>query len=213
MKLLVTILVSLGLVACASQSKINPEDFSGYLSHYERMQPLDGGKGVRWTSGDLESYKAVVVDSVKIFPNLDIQDSQRRETAKEIADYLDNGFRQALIERNRLAVEPGRNVLRIEPAITGIASVTADLKPRQYVLPVAVARTVINEALDNRPKVAVVFLEVKIYDSISGELKGEVLRKGVEKQSDSELVTKEDVKALLDDWLQIYAAGLDVMFK
>lgn len=207
-------LSALFLAGCSTQQKIDHEEhaYSGYLKHYERMEPFDGDKAMRWVSGDLKKYDKVYVEPVELFPNFKAQNDAGKELAKRIADYLNNGFREGLAKRGKLADAPGPGVLVLKPAITGIVSETKDLKPRQYVLPVAIARTLIQTATDRRPAVVALYLEVSMEDGKTGKLEGEVLRKGLEKQSDNDKVTKDDVKALLDDWLEFYNEGLDKMF-
>lgn len=131
--------------------------------------------------------------------------------ATKVAEYLNNGFKESLKQRGMLAEKPGPGVLVIQPAITGIVSEMQDLKARQFVLPIAVARTLFKTATDQLDYIVALYLEVQLRDGETGELKGEVLRKGINKQSDNDQVTKEDVKAVLDDWLESYNLGLDSM--
>ncbi|OZG71563.1 hypothetical protein BTA51_19970 [Hahella sp. CCB-MM4] len=192
------------LNACTTQHMIEEEDYSGYLDHYDRMESLDFMKGSRWLSDDISSYEHILLDDIKVFPMMTLDQEQHRSTANQVANYLNEGLREATEKHGILATTPGPGTLRISPAITGIVSETQDLRPRQIVLPVAIARTLIQTATDRRPQVVKVFLEVKLIDSQTGELKGEILRKGIDSQSDKEEVTMEDIKALLDDWLEIY---------
>jgi hypothetical protein len=210
---LLLVVVAALLSACSTQQKIDPEEqpYSGYLKHYDRLKSLDGETAMRWVSGDLKQYKKVYVEPVELFPNFDATNDAQKEVATKVADYLNNGFRQGLKERGMLADKPGPGVLVIKPAITGIVSEMKDLKPRQFVLPVAVARTLIKTATDRLDYIAALYLEIQLIDGGTGKLEGEVLRKGIDKQSDNDEITKEDVKAVLDDWLEFYNNGLDVM--
>ncbi len=192
------------LSACTTQHFVEEEDYSGYLEHYDRMESLDFMKASRWLSEDINNYEYIMLDDIEVFPMMTLDQEQHRNTANQVADYLNKGLREATRKHGILASTPGSGTLRISPAITGIVSETQDLRPRQLVLPVAIARTLIQTATDRRPRVVKVFLEVKLVDSQTGELKGEILRKGIDSQSDKEEVTMEDVKALLDDWLEIY---------
>ncbi|MGI9283035.1 MAG: DUF3313 domain-containing protein [Endozoicomonas sp.] len=201
------------LTACSTQQKIDTEEqpYSGYLEDYERLTPYDGDTAMRWVSGDLKKYKKVYVEPVKIFPNYNASHDDQREVATKVAEYLNNGFKEGLKQRGMLADKPGPGVLVIQPAITGIVSEMKDLKPRQFVLPIAVARTLIKTATDRLDYIVALYMEVQLRDGGTGKLEGEVLRKGINKQSDNDEVTKEDVKAVLDDWLEFYNRGLDVM--
>ena len=199
------------LTACSTQQKIDTQEqpFSGYLEHYDRMQSIDGDKAMRWASGDLREYDKIYVAPVKLFPNYDATNHARSEIAQKVANYLNEGFRSELRKRGKLADKPGPGVLVIDPAITGIVSERKDLKPRQFVLPVAVARTLIKTATDRLDYVVALYFEVQLRDGETGQLKGEVLRKGLGKQSDNDEITRDDVKSVLDDWLEFYSQGLD----
>jgi len=201
------------LIGCSTQHRIDAQEqvFSGYLNHYQQMEPLDNQRGLRWFSGDLSEYRNVILTPVSVFPNPNLQLVEGSARAQAIASYLDDGFRKTSARVGRLAATPGQQTLRVEVAITGVFSEVQDMKPRQYVLPVALARTIIQAVTDRRPAVAVVYLETRIFDSVTGELKGELLRKGIGKQSKNTEITQADVQALLDDWLESYAAGLQRM--
>lgn len=199
------------LTACSTQQKIDTEEqpFSGYLENYEKLTPFDDETAMRWVSADLKKYKKIYVEPVKLFPNYNATNDAQRQVANKVADYLNNGFKEGLKQRGMLAEKPGPGVLVIQPAITGIISEMKDLKPRQFVLPVAVARTLIKTATDRLDYMVALYLEVQLRDGETDRLEGEVLRKGINKQSHNDKVTKEDVKAVLDDWLDFYSRGLD----
>ncbi|KEQ12137.1 DUF3313 domain-containing protein [Endozoicomonas numazuensis] len=209
----VVLISALLLTACSTQQKIDTEEqpYSGYLEHYEKLTPIDDDTAMRWVSGDLKKYKKVYVEPIKLFPNYNATNDAQREVATKVADYLNNGFKEGLKKRGMLAEKPGPGVLVIQPAITGIVSEMKDLKPRQFVLPVAVARTLIKTATDRLDYIVALYMEVQLRDGGTGKLEGEVLRKGINKQSDNDEVTKEDVKAVLDDWLEFYNRGLDMI--
>ena len=211
---LLFLIIAVLLAACSSQQKIDPEEqpFSGYLDNYERLAPFDNDTAMRWTSGNLKGYGKVYVEPVKLFPNHSADyDDAHKETGTKVAEYLNNGFREGLRKRGMLAEQPGPGVLVIQPAITGIISEMKDLKPRQFVLPVAVARTLIKTTTDRLDYIVALYLEIQLRDGQTGRLEGEILRKGINKQSDNDEVTKEDVKAVLDDWLEFYDRGLERM--
>ncbi|WP_062269833.1 DUF3313 domain-containing protein [Endozoicomonas arenosclerae] len=206
-------LTALLLTACSTQQKIDTEEqpYSGYLEHYEKLTAFDDDTAMRWVSGDLKKYKKVYVEPVQLFPNYNATNDAQKEVATKVADYLNNGFKEGLRKRGMLADKPGPGVLVIQPAITGIVSEMKDLRPRQFVLPVAVARTLIKTATDRLDYIVALYLEVQMRDGGTGKLEGEILRKGIDKQSDNDEITREDVKAVLDDWLEFYNHGLDVM--
>lgn len=207
------VIAALFLAACSTQQEIDTKEqpYSGYLENYEKLTRFDDDRAMRWVSGNLKGYKKVYVEPVELFPNYSATDDADKEIGANIAAYLNNGFREGLRRRGMLADEPGPGVLVVQPAITGIISEMKDLKPRQFVLPVAVARTLIKTATDRLDYIVALYLEIQLRDGGTGKLQGEILRKGIHKQSDNDEVTKEDVKAVLDDWLEFYNSGLEIM--
>ena len=213
--LIALLIATLFLSACSTQHKIDTEEqpYSGYLEHYERLQPIDSNKAMRWTNNNLKQYDKVYVAPVKLFPNYNATNDAQADIPSKVADYLNNGFKAELKKRGKLVDKPGPGVLVIEPAITGIVSERKDFKPRQFVLPVAVARTLIKTATDRLDYIVALYLEIQLRDGATGKLEGEILRKGIGKQSDNDEVSKDDVKAVIDDWLEFYNEGLDRLFQ
>lgn len=202
---LFSIAASLLLSACTTQHKLVVEEMklSGYLSHYEKLQPLEDETAMRWLSGDLKQYDKIYMAPIELLPGFNVNEQVNTEQAKKITEYLNNGFSDRLSKIGRLATAPGPGVLTIKPAITAITSETEQLKAHQYVLPIAIARTLIKSATDRRDAVAAIYLEAQLFDG-DNILKGEVLRKGISGQSDNEEITQEDVNGLLDDWLEFF---------
>lgn len=203
---LFAVAVSLLLSACTTQHKLAVEEmkFSGYLSHYEKLQPLEDETAMHWLSGDLKQYDKIYMAPIELLPGFNVNEQVNTEEANKIAEYLNNGFSDRLSKIGRLAIAPGPGVLTIKPAITAITSETEDLKAYQYVLPIAIARTLIKSATDRRDAVAAIYLEAQLFDGDTKTLKGEVLRKDISDQSDNEEITQEDVNDLLDDWLEFF---------
>ena len=204
-------LCSLLLMGC-TQHQISSQNHSGYLSNYQRLTAFDDQRNKRWVSGKLQQYDKILLAPVQVFPNHPKQTPAQIKTAEMIAEYLDRGFKNILQRNNRLATEAGAKVLLFKPAITGISSDAKELLPHQYVLPVAIGRTLIQTATDRRPKVVEVFLEAQLVNSQSQQLEAEVISKGIDKQSDGDQITQDDVKALLDDWLENFEIGLSKLF-
>lgn len=211
---LFAVAASLLLSACTTQHKIDVEEmkFSGYLSHYEKLQPLKDETAMRWLSNDLQQYSKIYVAPVNLLPGFNVSEQVSTEEAHKIAEYLNNGFRDRLSKIGRLATAPGANVLTIKPAITAITSENEDLQAYQYVLPIAIARTMIKTATDRRDAITAIYLEAQLFDGITNSLKGEVLRKGISEQSDNKEITQKDVNELLDSWLDFFEQQLKVIY-
>ncbi len=211
---LFAVAASLLLSACTTQHKIDVEEmkFSGYLSHYEKLQPLEDKTAMRWLSNDLQQYSKIYVAPVNLLPGFNVSEQVSTEEAHKIAEYLNNGFRDRLSKIGRLATAPGPNVLTIKPAITAITSENEELLAYQYVLPIAIARTMIKTATDRRDAITAIYLEAQLFDGITNSLKGEVLRKGISEQSNNKEITQKDVNELLDNWLDFFEQQLKVIY-
>jgi len=211
---LFAVAASLLLSACTTQHKIDVEEmkFSGYLSHYEKLQPLEDETAMRWLSNDLQQYSKIYVAPVNLLPGFNVSEQVSTEEAHKIAEYLNNGFRDRLSKIGRLATAPGANILTIKPAITAITSENEDLQAYQYVLPIAIARTMIKTATDRRDAITAIYLEAQLFDGVTNSLKGEVLRKGISDQSDNKEITQKDVNELLDSWLDFFEQQLKVIY-
>jgi hypothetical protein len=211
---LFAVIASLLLSACTTQHKIAVEEmkFSGYLNHYEKLKPLEDETAMRWLAGDLKQYDKIYVAPIKLLPGFNASEQVTNEEADKIAEYLNQGFRDKLSKIGRLASAPGPNVLIIKPAITAITSKTEALQAYQYVLPVAIARTLIKSATDRRDAIVAIYLEAQLFDGDTNTLKGEVLRKGISEQSDNKEVTQKDVNELLDNWLNFFDQQLKVIY-
>ena len=205
---------SLLLSACTTQHKINVEEmkFSGYLTHYEKLKPLADNTAMRWLDSDLKRYRKIYIEPINLLPGFNVSEQVSTAEATKMAQYLNQGFNDRLSKIGRLATAPGDNVLTIRPAITAITSETEELSAYQYVLPVAIARTMIKSATDRRDAIAAIYLEAQLFDGKTNYLKGEVLRKGISEQSDNKEVTQEDVKALLDSWLDFFEQQLNEIY-
>ena len=65
---LFAVAVSLLLSACTTQHKLAVEEmkFSGYLSHYEKLQPLEDETAMHWLSGDLKQYDKIYMAPIEV---------------------------------------------------------------------------------------------------------------------------------------------------
>lgn len=140
------------LSGCTWQQKlVHEEDYSGYLSHYERIESLEFGTAKRWVSGDLKHYKNLMIEPVQVFPMMALEATQQRDAANYIADYLSQGMNEAARKHGLLTEQAGQGSLKVVPAITGVVTDKQSLRLHQYLLPVAIARVLIQTATDRRP--------------------------------------------------------------
>lgn len=112
-----TLLAVALLSACAAQETTH----TGFLSHYEQLQPTqDNGRDLVFKAQALSKYVAFMVDAPVYVPG---PKSDKDVSAEDVTE-IKTAFREAAIdafsERFHYTTEPGPYVLRVKLAITGI---------------------------------------------------------------------------------------------
>ena len=170
---------------------------------------------MRWISPSLSlaNYKRVLIEPAVLYPEPEPTPQVSAETLRQIEEHLNKGVRKRVGEVLQLTDTPAPDVVRIEPAVTGVVIKTQGMKAYE-VLPVAAVFGGAKAAAGKRKQDVRVFMEVRISDSKSGELLGMVVRtvegeplKG--KKDELELddveddlnTVTDDVKASIEDML------------
>jgi hypothetical protein len=176
---------------------------SGFLADYSALSETKdstGDKVMRYVNPKFTSsgYQAVIIDPVQYYPAPKPSDQVTTGTLTEISNYVNKGLSEKLGSKITLATEPALGVARMRTAITAVAANSAGLKPRDLV-PIGF----IISSVKGRDKEAAIQIEVEIVDSVTGELLGASVRKGVGAKlagKDASLSLK-DVQPLLDKWI------------
>ncbi len=176
---------------------------SGFLGDYSALSETKdaaGDKVMRYISPKLTSadYQSVIIDPIQYYPAPKPTDQVTASTLTEISNYVDKGLQEKLGGKLTLASEPGPGVIRVRPAITAVSANSPGLKPYEIV-PVGF----LISSVKGRGKEAAIQIEVEMVDSISGELLGASVRKGIGAKlasKDAKLSLK-DVQPLLDKWI------------
>lgn len=176
---------------------------SGFLADYSALSETKDSKGdkvMRYVNPKFTSagYQAVIIDPVQYYPAPKPTDQVTTSTLTEISNYVSNGLNENLGSKITLATEPALGVARMRTAITAVAASSAGLKPRDLV-PIGF----IISSVKGRDKEAAIQIEVEIVDSVTGELLGASVRKGVGAKlasKDAKLALK-DLQPLLDKWI------------
>jgi len=100
-----------------------------------------------------------------------------------------------------LASKPGPNTLIVKPAITQVAASTQGLRFYEW-LPVTLVAAGVSTATGIRDRDSEIATEVSFEDGSTGEVVAEVVRKGkgVPLENDKQVMTPDNVKAVLDGW-------------
>lgn len=203
------------LVGCASRAldkgeTIPEELFSGFLEDYSKLSPSPYRPGnLVWFNPklDLDSYRGFIVDPVvlHVAPALVEEGRPDPENAIRITRY----FREALVRRlsevSTVTEDPGRGIARLRVAVTGTSVERQQLEAYHYI-PAALVLTGIGEATGLRNRLAVVFAEAEVTDSLTGEVVAQTVQQGVAKvpaATETERVTEEQVMSILEEWASV----------
>lgn len=113
-------------------------------------------------------------------------------------------LKQAIGSRVRVVEAPGPGVVRLQVAITGVASTAEGLKPYQLV-PMAFVATMVVDTVAGAPQQAKLLVEARVTDSTSGDVLAKVVRTHTGERlqrvaSNMPVITFESVKPIMDSW-------------
>lgn len=205
---------ALAWAACGAMAHAEGEH-SGYLADYSRLKDVKDANGetvLRYINPDVKpgTYHSVRIDPIDYFPAPMPTEQVSAQTLVAIADYMDKGLREVMSRSGRVVTESGPGVARIRPAITAVAPVTPGLKPYEMI-PISF----LISTARGRGKEAQIQVEVQVTDSVTGELLGAAVRKGVGAKlaNPKAQLTLEDVRPLLDKWIEAAAVFMSERLK
>ncbi|BFM14031.1 DUF3313 domain-containing protein [Maricurvus nonylphenolicus] len=194
------------------QDHLTAADDSGYLSHYARLQEVETEEGrlQRWldnrvTSG---SYRKVMLDPIEFLHSDDVQPDSvqlsglQQQEVDGFKASLDQQMLKSISRLIEVVPQPGGDVLRFKPAITGVSVMSEPVNSYQAIPVDAViggATDGDNAALG---RVLVISLEGKLQDSQSGQLLGEMLLKDIVYRGETDQDTANKLKVLMQTWTQ-----------
>lgn len=195
---------------CASTSNTpNQTEYSGYLPGYSDLTQATGPDGetfLRYINPKLTpaNYNAIIVDTVTFYPRAEPTAQVSQATLDQIRDYGTTCLRQAIASRVRVVDTPGPGVVKLNVALTGVATTEAGLKPYQYVPQAFVISMAVN-AVEGAPQQSKLLVEVLGTDSVTGEVLSKVVRTHTGERlarvaSNEPVVTFESVKPIMDQW-------------
>ena len=146
---------------------------SGFFSDISLLQPInspDGSKAFRYTSTkfDPSNYQAVMIDSVLI-NQAGVSDKVTADTMEKTRATLEDGIKQKIGKVIALTDKAGPGILKVNVAISGADVAGEGFKPRN-ILPVSAVLKLATKAAGKDKKTAMLLIESKVTDSVSGEL-------------------------------------------
>lgn len=195
----------LALVACTS-NQVDPKDYSGFLKDYSRLKPAESVSGapvMRWIDPDIKpgQYTKVFIEPSQFYPKPQPTEVISAQTLQEITRYFNEAMRRELGSVLTLAKQPGPNTIVVRPAITAVSTSNEGLRPYE-VVPIALVAAAVNTAAGGRDQDVVIAVEAAFLDGSSQKVLAQVVRKGSGKEleNDTQKLTLNDVKPVLDGW-------------
>ena len=183
---------------------------SGYLGPevYKKLEDVetrDGRKAKRWISPKLSfaNYKKVLIKDVVFYPEPEASEQVSMETLYAVRGYITENMRKRFAEVLNVTDQPGEEVLSIQLAITGVEVKTEGMKAYE-VVPVAAIFGGLKAVTGNRDRDVIVFAEVDMSDSITGETVGALVRRleGEELKGKKEQLQLQHMQKNLDSAIE-----------
>jgi hypothetical protein len=204
------IAVAVLLVAgCASNNTPNQAEYSGFLPSYSDLQQTQGPDGqtfLRYVNPRLNptNYSAVIVEPFTMYPKAEPTEQLSQATIDQIRSYGTTCLRQAIGSRVKVVDAPGPGVVKLQVAVTGVASTPEGLKPWQIV-PTAFVVSMAVDTVAGAQQEAKLLVEAMATDSVSGEVLSKVVRTHTGEKlkrvaSNEPVVTFDSVKPIMDEW-------------
>ena len=146
-------------------------------------------------------YKQVYLEPSQFYPRSEPTERIPQSTLSSVTEYYDKALRRELGKVVPLVSEPGPNTLIVKPAITRITTSTQGLRFYEW-LPVTLVAAGVSTAAGIRDQDSEIATEVQFEDGATGVVVAEVVRKGtgVPLDNDTQVMTANNVKAVLDGW-------------
>lgn len=178
------VLTSLVLAGCGAGAGLSADKQSGFLDgSYSRLQqvesPEDGVNIYRYKNPTfkMSDYKGVIINPVVIYQTATADTADKgitEETIYKVRQEIDSTLKRGASERFNVVTNPGPGIARVSIAITGAEAMGEGFKPRNL-MPISAVMKVASEAAGVDSKNAMIVVEAKVQDSVSGKLLGEAV--------------------------------------
>lgn len=158
---------------------------------------------MRWAGQKMGDgfYTAIIIDPVTYYPAPPADSQVSDRVLGEITGYLEDALQRQIGKNTMLWGKPGKGVLRMKVAITGVATPVEGLQPYE-VIPIGAVFAGANAAAGERDHTTIVYLEAMLLDSQTNEVLARTVRQGTGKNLNNEQsqMTLESVRPVLDGW-------------
>lgn len=185
-KLLCVLFTAGVLVTGCSSSRTTQQQYSGFLKDYSGLQDTVSASGKpisRWIAPgfNIADYDKIIYTPVTYFPTPRPGPQVSQTTLNDIRNYTNQKLEESLKSRFTLTTRPGPRTLIIRSAITAVNTSNESMQFYE-VLPVAMVLAAGQVATGYRTQDTNIYFEAEVADTVTGEVKMKVVRKGVGKQ-------------------------------
>lgn len=172
LKLSLVFSTALGLLLGCATNKEAPQ--SGFLDNYAKMQQIQTNNSdlqayiYRQPGVKRSDYDKLIIDPVTLYQTAS-ESGITKAQIESASDTLRTQISDKLSKNIAITTVPGKRVARLNLAITGAVVNSGSFKPR-YVIPIAAIIKLSSMASGLDDKHAVLVIETKVTDSVSGKL-------------------------------------------
>jgi len=207
-------LISAGLITTgvSAQSSKDKLPNTGFIPDYTLLKPVanppEGSKIHRYRNPAIQpgTYTSVIIEPIQINEAPDADSKIPPGAVTETKAALGDVLKKMVSQRATIATEAGPGVARITLSISGAELEGEKLRPRNL-LPVSAILKIAAAATGNSSQQAVLIIEAKITDSVSGDLiaAGVNTIKGESFRGDAK--TTQEFLAVVKRWAEIAATA------
>lgn len=205
---LIGLLLILSSTALMAAKEIKTKDFSGWLDDYDTLTYNEERNAFLFSNKEYRgAFEKVLLDPVELYS---ASGKANGEEATKAVAYLDKGLRKILSDNGILATEPGPKVARLRLAITGVEKTKEELKAHN-IIPVSAIFRGAQAATGKVATYLATMFEGEAVDSVSGDRALAIVIKSISETSkrSGDILTFEDFKPTLDQWLAQYSRTID----
>lgn len=207
-------LISVSLVATSVSAQSGKDKLpnTGFIADYTLLKPVanppEGSKIYRYRNPAIQpgAYTSVIIEPIQINETPDADSKIPPGAITETQAALGDALKTMVSKRAAIATEPGPGVARVALSISGAELEGEKLRPRNL-LPVSAILKIAAAATGNSSQQAVLIIEAKITDSVSGDLiaAGVSTIKGESFRGDAK--TTQEFLTVVKRWAEIAATA------
>ncbi len=164
-----------------------------------------GGTSLLWVNPELKKgkYTAIMIDPIGLYPRPPLLAKVSKGRMLEALTYIHTRAVNQLGSTLKIVDKPGPGVLRLDAAITGVKTTAEKDKLHDAKnIPVAMIFADMSPATAQPEQSLVVFLEARLRDSQTNKTLVKAVRAGTGSPAGKDKVTVEQMKPVLNSWVQ-----------